>query len=207
MSEYVGVEQCQLPDRRTALDAKLASYMVTALTKKQRDVLAPTTWSDTVLAEAGVLTYGEYTHHDPILSEGIPGLPEATPCVDPEIALVLAESHLDTVEQYIKTGTANEPPQVLSGRETERMTVPRSGHRVDHLTTRSPEVAGYRWYAGLKVPIDETSGAVILIPRIGSGRGGSPLPMMYSYGNPEVDDLRKIAGGYADHANTASDIS
>lgn len=142
-----------------------------------------------------LLTYGEIMQRNSTGSYGIPGMPGAVRCRDPEVELILAEGHMAEIDRCVSSRVNRAIPLKLAGYDVHELqnVVPQPGTRTKH-----PAVEGYAWCRGLVVPLADDSLAILLTPWMHPNtKGGSPAPVMYTRGDTDPEVLRTIAAAYA----------
>jgi hypothetical protein len=203
MTEF-SLPQSELAFRQSMLDLKLDSQ-VGQIHPRISDESQRYTVGDHAAAR---LTYRQIIERKYPLPEGVRFLPTAERCTDPEVTCTLTEGHLVAIDDYLRTGQCKGAPQVLAGVPVHELSAVARSFGYDDEEVRTPNVEGYGWHRALWVPHSPTAASVVFMPWMQPwNEEGSPAPIIYTLGNPPIDQVRTLAASYAAFETSRSAVA
>lgn len=147
------------------------------------------------------LTYGQLVQR--YGTDESPDLPAgAVKCDDREVDCLLMEGHLQAIDRYLLTQVYRPQPSKLAGFPVQQLDAKEVVEYFGLDSPLHPKVEGYDWYRGYLTVIDEGVAAILCAPWIQPWhKGGSPFPIVYTLGNPRLEDVRSIVAAYNNYPN------
>jgi len=135
--------------------------------------------------KAAQLAYGAIVRR--VADERSPDLPAgAIRNVDPLANLTLMERHLADINAYLLHDCCRAKDLGSTGLPFEE------------LPELHPMIEGYSWYRGYQVYTGGSSSVIVLTPWMQPWiEGGSPVPILYTLGDPSAAQVREVAFAYA----------
>lgn len=192
MNEKIGNDHLQL--RHEMLQAKLGA-VVGLVHPRLSDPAKQFSKADLLAAR---LTYGEILSHDPE-GESRDLIPGAIRVDDEKATLTLTEGHVARVEGFLLTSVPGDIPKELAGFHVRELPELAEFFGIDPESALHPYVEGCSWYRGLFMATNEAEGVLLLMPYMRpSAVQGSPAPIMYYIGSPDIATVRSIATAFSD---------